>query len=70
MAKHRSTLFAVVRKIHNGTAFEYSGLIGVYLTLDRAEEIKDSSIQQLKDQFPHISIDFEFEVSPVTYYEE
>lgn len=71
MAKHRGTVYAVVRvddpNIVVSNPRPRPVLIGVYLTLQRAEEIQGRSAQQFKD----MGIGgFKFEVQPTTYYDE
>lgn len=63
-AKHRGTLYAVVRTQQDGLAV----VVGVYLTPDRADEIKARYVQEMKDRgFGGM---FQFSVNATTYYDE
>lgn len=68
MAKHRGTVYAVVRQTADGYFPPHRPvLIGVYFSLERAEEIQGRSAQQFKE----MNIEgFKFEVQPTTYYDE
>lgn len=70
MTKHRGTVYAVVREHYDGDeAWIFSGIVGVYVTLQRAEEIADSSMQVLRENgFTENHV--RFAVRPVTYYDE
>lgn len=67
MAKHRSTIYTVVRI--NKTNPEEQILIGAYATITRAEEVAEGAIQKLKDTGVPDGY-FECFVKPVTYYDE
>lgn len=72
MPKHRGTLFAVVREEMTEHSFGciewvFSGLIGVYETVQRADEVVGACEQEMKDRgFDN----FLFTVKVVTYYDE
>lgn len=73
MPKHRQTLFAVVREFETGTNFDLTDavIIGVYLTFQRADEVKDAAKQEFVDRFGIVEASkFHFSIQAVTYYEE
>jgi hypothetical protein len=72
MAKHRGTVFAVVRVAefvmdNHEVAYTSATVLGVYLTAERADEIKAGYEQQMKD---YGFDEFQFEVQASTYYDE
>jgi hypothetical protein len=72
VAKHRSSVFAVVRERDFGfleEAFEFEAIIGAYLTLARAEEVAEASLQEMKDKGMQDG-EFKFYVAATTYYDE
>lgn len=67
MSKHRGVVFAVVRRHNSYVGGSQPHLIGVYESLQRAEEIAGRSMQEFKDA----SVEgFVFEVQTTTYYSE
>lgn len=67
MSKHRKTMFAVVREKRSDAVWEFSGLIGVYVTLQRAEEVESACRQEMRERGFD---DFSFRTKPVTFYDE
>lgn len=65
--KNRGSVFAVIRTSQYGEFYLDPHLLGVFLTLDRAEEVRDSYIQDFLDR--HIE-GFKFEVQISNYYDE
>lgn len=66
MSKNRAVVFAVVR-LHVAGLHSKPHLVGVYESLQRAEEIVGRSTQEFKDA----GIEgFVFEVQTTTYYSE
>lgn len=66
MAKHRGLVFGVVRLSNTSSALP-PVLIGVYESLQRAEEIVGRCTQEFKDS---VIEGFVFEVQTTTYYAE
>lgn len=77
MARHRSSVFTVVREEvdyyeHKGETVKlylFSAIIGTYLTLQRAEEIAGKSAQEFKDAGVPDGV-YRFSTQIGTYYEE
>lgn len=75
MAKHRSSVFTVVRECVIGRdedddskLFGQPSVVGVYFSLNRAEEIAARFAQEMVDSgFYH---EFRFSVQVSTYYDE
>ena len=67
MAKHRSNVFAVVRNCYAPDSGP-SHVIGVYLTVERAEEIAGRYTQEMLEK--GMSNLFGFGVQATTYYDE
>lgn len=70
MPKHRQTLFAVIREHDSYGAMCDATLIGVYVTLERADEVRGASEQEFKDRLGKHAEEFMFSVQPVTFYLE
>lgn len=70
MAKHRGSVFTVVREEWNIRAnnFLFSAVIGVYHGLNRAEEIAAKCQQEMVDH--GVGELFRFQVQVSTYYDE
>lgn len=80
MPKHRQPGFAVVREIEVGLTdpfgnhlptWAFHGIVGVYFSTDRADEVVAATMQKYLDQgmnpeFP----EFRCKVHPTTYYDE
>lgn len=72
MPKHRQGGFAVVREKENyDCAWEFSGIIGVYQSVQRAEEVVASTIQKYLD----LGMDpnnhtYRCTVNPTNWYDE
>lgn len=62
--KHRATVYTVVRTVGDVDP----SVIGVYLTPDRADEVKGASEQDMIDR--GMGDLFKFEVQATTYYDE
>ena len=71
MAKHRGTVYSVVRSVRaddsEETLLVNSTVIGVFLTAERADEVKAGSEQRMKE---YGFDEFQFEVQASTYYDE
>jgi hypothetical protein len=63
-------VFAVIRESYaDGEKWTFSGITGVYVTLDRAEEVAGSSLQNmLENGFTRNEV--KFTVRPTTFYDE
>jgi hypothetical protein len=76
MPKHRQAGFAVVREIaveytDVHTTWAFHGIIGVYLSTQRAEEVASAAIQKYLDrgmdpEFP----EFRCKINPTNWYDE
>lgn len=71
MAKHRSSVFTVVREVLDDDTggYTFSAVVGVYLTLQRAEEVSAGCLQTFLDA--GVPKDrYWFNVEATTYYDE
>ncbi len=70
MPKHRSTVYTVVREQQSvPNRWEFSCLIGTYVTDNRAEEVAGAMMQGMRDN-GYTDDEFRFTVNPSTWYEE
>lgn len=75
MAKHRGTVYAVIRERRAGSedydwdGYAFSAITGVYATLQKAEEMAAVGTQALLDAAVN-EYDFRFSVKPTAYYDE
>lgn len=67
MPKHRQTVFNVVRLCIDQSKYVPT-VVGVYLSLERAEEIKGKFKQEMKEK--KLEDIFDFTVQASTYYDE
>jgi hypothetical protein len=79
MPKNRSTVYTVVREarikenVKTGTmeTWVLQTIPGVFLTLQRAEEVRDSYRQAMIDAgMPAVDSPYRFSVIPATFYDE
>lgn len=72
MPKHRSPGFAVVREKENyDCAWEFNGIIGVYQSVQRAEEVAAATIQRYYDLgMSQTDPDYRCTVNPTNWYDE
>lgn len=67
MSKHRSNVWVVVREEDDAWGDKFSGIVGVYRTAERADEVVGMCEQEMKDRgFDQ----FIFSVKVATYYDE
>lgn len=72
MPKHRGSVYTVVREertVYGNDLYGQPSIIGVYATLQRADEVADGSAQHLRDLGAEDG-DYRFTVQVSTYYDE
>lgn len=75
MAKHRSSVYTVVREMDDNycgegeAVYVFSALIGTYATLQRAEEVMGSSAQAFRDAGAADGV-YKFSTQITTFYDE
>lgn len=74
LPRHRSTCYTVVREFFLGIGepvWTFSGLVGTYVSLNRAEEVAAATIQHYIDAGMDVAnAEYRCTVKPSTFYDE
>jgi hypothetical protein len=72
MPKHRQAGFAVVREKENYDChWEFDGIVGVYLSVQRAEEVAAATIQKYLDLgMSPDDPEYRCKINPTNWYDE